>query len=142
MKIILTETIEKLGCVGEIINVKAGYAKNYLIPKNKALIINKKNLTFNTTNLKKTNETKLSIDKTLSNTSILLPVTAKANDNIYVNINSNKIIRILNKLNIYVKIKNLKETFSIKKLGQYKIELKTDTTDNINLYLITVKINK
>jgi len=37
MKIILCEDIEKLGKTGETANVKSGYARNYLIPKNLAL---------------------------------------------------------------------------------------------------------
>ena len=36
MKIILLQTHEKLGNVGDIINVKAGFARNYLIPNNLA----------------------------------------------------------------------------------------------------------
>ena len=36
MQIILMETIAKLGRLGEIVNVKSGYARNYLIPQKKA----------------------------------------------------------------------------------------------------------
>ena len=37
MQIILLERIEKLGQMGDMVNVKAGYARNYLLPKGKAL---------------------------------------------------------------------------------------------------------
>ncbi|MBW1740992.1 MAG: 50S ribosomal protein L9 [Deltaproteobacteria bacterium] len=37
MKVILTETIESLGTVGEEVNVAKGYARNYLIPQKKAV---------------------------------------------------------------------------------------------------------
>jgi large subunit ribosomal protein L9 len=37
MKVILLETIEKLGKVGEMVEVKPGYARNYLIPFGKAI---------------------------------------------------------------------------------------------------------
>ena len=37
MEIILLEHIEKLGKMGDIVNVKSGYARNYLLPQNKAL---------------------------------------------------------------------------------------------------------
>lgn len=37
MEIILLEHIEKLGKMGDVVNVKSGYARNYLLPQNKAL---------------------------------------------------------------------------------------------------------
>lgn len=36
-QVILLERIEKLGAMGDIVNVKPGYARNYLLPQNKAL---------------------------------------------------------------------------------------------------------
>lgn len=38
MKVILTETIESLGTIGDEVNVAKGYARNYLIPQNKAIV--------------------------------------------------------------------------------------------------------
>ncbi|MCL1827448.1 MAG: 50S ribosomal protein L9 [Candidatus Cloacimonetes bacterium] len=49
MKIILTESIEKVGKAGQVITVKDGYARNYLIPKGYAILAN-------AANLKKVNE--------------------------------------------------------------------------------------
>jgi large subunit ribosomal protein L9 len=43
MKIILTEKIEKLGDIGDQVSVKNGYARNYLIPQEKALIASEEN---------------------------------------------------------------------------------------------------
>jgi len=36
VKVILTQTIDRLGKIGDIVNVKDGYARNYLLPKNVA----------------------------------------------------------------------------------------------------------
>ena len=44
MKIILLENIQKLGSIGEIISVKRGYARNFLISKKKALFASKENI--------------------------------------------------------------------------------------------------
>ena len=44
MKVILTQYQEKLGDVGDIVEVKAGYANNYLIPQEIALIATKGNI--------------------------------------------------------------------------------------------------
>ena len=44
MQIILLERIEKLGQMGDLVNVKPGYARNYLLPKGKALRANNANM--------------------------------------------------------------------------------------------------
>ena len=44
MQIILLERIEKLGQMGDLVNVKTGYARNFLIPQGKALRANKSNM--------------------------------------------------------------------------------------------------
>ena len=44
MQIILLERIEKLGQMGDLVNVKSCYARNYLLPRGKALRANKANL--------------------------------------------------------------------------------------------------
>ena len=44
MKVILLENISKLGSIGEIIEVKRGYARNFLISTKKALFASKENI--------------------------------------------------------------------------------------------------
>ncbi len=44
MNIILTERINNLGKLGEVVKVKAGYARNYLLPQGKAIRATKENL--------------------------------------------------------------------------------------------------
>lgn len=44
MEIILKETIETLGLEGDIVKVKPGYARNFLIPRQKAVLVNKASL--------------------------------------------------------------------------------------------------
>lgn len=44
MKIILKQDVEKLGDAGEIVEVKDGFARNYLIPNGKAVVASKPNL--------------------------------------------------------------------------------------------------
>ena len=45
MEVILLERIEKLGQMGDVVNVRAGFARNYLLPQNKSLRKTKQNLT-------------------------------------------------------------------------------------------------
>ena len=44
MKVILLERVERLGALGEVVNVKDGFARNYLLPRAKALRANESNL--------------------------------------------------------------------------------------------------
>ena len=44
MKVILLERVERLGTLGEVVNVKDGFARNYLLPRSKALRANEANL--------------------------------------------------------------------------------------------------
>ena len=44
MKIILLENLRKIGSIGDVINVKRGFARNYLIAKKKALFASKENI--------------------------------------------------------------------------------------------------
>ena len=43
MEVILLERIERLGQMGDVVNVKDGFARNFLLPQNKALRANKLN---------------------------------------------------------------------------------------------------
>ena len=44
MKIVLLENLRKLGNIGEVIDVKRGYARNFLIREKKALFASEKNI--------------------------------------------------------------------------------------------------
>ncbi|MFT6772600.1 MAG: large subunit ribosomal protein L9 [Paracoccaceae bacterium] len=44
MHVVLLERIEKLGLMGDVVNVKPGFARNYLLPQNKALRATKANM--------------------------------------------------------------------------------------------------
>jgi large subunit ribosomal protein L9 len=43
MEVILLERVEKLGQMGDVVNVKPGFARNFLLPRNKALRATKEN---------------------------------------------------------------------------------------------------
>ena len=46
MEIILLESFDRLGKIGDVVNVKDGFARNFLLPKKKALRANKENKEF------------------------------------------------------------------------------------------------
>ncbi|NLO43921.1 MAG: 50S ribosomal protein L9 [Candidatus Cloacimonetes bacterium] len=69
MKVILLDTIEKLGNAGDVVNVKSGYARNYLVPRKLALYAtpaNMKRLTVIQENLKAEEEKKVAALKVLA----------------------------------------------------------------------------
>ena len=108
MQIILLETLNKLGKAGEIVVVKDGYAKNFLIPQNKAIVANKKNkddLQIKMDQINKNNEEKIqegeALKSKLDNKKISVQIEANENGNLFGNLNS-KII-----------IDEIKSTFSI-----------------------------
>lgn len=45
-QVILLERVEKLGAMGDVVNVKPGYARNYLLPQKKALRASKENVSY------------------------------------------------------------------------------------------------
>ena len=57
MKVILTEDVKSLGKKGEIVNVSDGYARNFILKKNKGVEANSSNL--NDLKLKKANDDKI-----------------------------------------------------------------------------------
>ena len=71
MKVILLENLRKIGSIGEIIDVKRGFARNYLIAQKKALFASKENIKevekikieLNKKDLDKKNEAKTINDK-------------------------------------------------------------------------------
>jgi len=44
MQVILIEDVEKLGSVGDLVDVKGGYGRNYLVPQSKAILASARNL--------------------------------------------------------------------------------------------------
>ena len=61
MKVILTEDVKSLGKKGEIVNVSDGYARNFILKKNKGVEANGKNL--NDLKLQKANEDRIAAQK-------------------------------------------------------------------------------
>ena len=46
MEVILLERVENLGQMGDVVKVRAGYARNFLLPRNKALRATKNNVAY------------------------------------------------------------------------------------------------
>ena len=95
MEVILLERVEKLGLMGDVVNVKPGYARNYLLPKNKAISAtatnkeqfeNKRN-EYEATNLETKNEAE-NIGKKLDGNLVTMVRQAGENGNLYGSVNA------------------------------------------------------
>ncbi len=133
MKIILKEDIPSLGYKDDVIEVKNGYGRNYLIPQGKAVIATDSALKVLAENqrqrahkLAKIKADAEAVAASLEGITLTIPVKVSANGTIYGSVNSATIAEALEKLgkNIDRKVIVLKD--SIKEAGNY--------TCNINLH--------
>ncbi len=130
MKVILTTNIKKLGKIGDLVNVKDGFARNYLFPNNMALRENKKNIEHyekikdemkEKENLK-LDEAKKLIEQ-ISKIKITFKKEADEKEQLYGSISKKEILEFLMSNNIKVKSDDLIIREPIKKLGQHEIEI-------------------
>ena len=130
MKVILTTNIKKLGKIGDLVNVKDGFARNYLFPNKMALRNNKKNLSHYEgikdemieKEKEKLNQAKELIDK-LSSIKIVFKKEADEKDQLYGSISKKEILEFLNNNNIKIKSDDLLIKQPIKSLGEHEIEI-------------------
>ena len=131
MKIILLEHIKKLGSIGEIIDVKRGFARNFLISKKKALFASKENIKeveklksdLNKKNQEKKKEAKDIFEK-LKNKQFVIKKLSTENKELYGSVKPTEISKIIfdeNKIEVKPSMIQLKD--DIKTLGTFKAEI-------------------
>ena len=148
MKVIFTQDVPEMGQKHEVKIVKAGYARNYLIPKKLVKLATSANL-----NWLKAQEGAAAKkrEKAGTETQNLATLIAKENfkievkvgerEQLFESINKEKIIAILAKQNFEIKKSQIQLEEPIKKLGKYKIEIKLSSSVkvNINLEISSIK---
>ena len=147
MEVILIENIEKLGKVGDVVKVKDGYARNYLIPKKKVLRANKENLkvfdekkSVIEAEEKKRKEKSEEIAKKIKNLEIIIIRNAAENDQLYGSVTSKDIVKeilLLNKIELLNEQINLKKT--LKSIGVHEVEISVYTDLKIKILVIVAK---
>jgi large subunit ribosomal protein L9 len=131
MKIILREDVEKLGKAGEIVKVKDGYGRNYLIPRQLAVLANVRNMkaldhdrrTIET-RAKKTKKAAEATAATLSAVSLILPAKAGEEGKLFGAITSRDIAEALGKAGVAVDRKAIQLADPIKQVGDYKVKIR------------------
>ena len=147
MKVILLENLAKIGSIGEIIDVKRGFARNYLISNKKALYASKENIKevekIKTELNKKDQEKKKNakqIYESLKNKTYEVKKLTTENKDLYGSIKPTEISKIIN-LNekIDVKPSLIQPLNEIKSLGTFKvmINLHSEVQAEINIKVIS-----
>ena len=147
MKVILLENLAKIGSIGEIIDVKRGFARNYLISNKKALYASKENIKevekIKTELNKKDQEKKKNakqIYESLKNKTYEVKKLTTENKDLYGSIKPTEISKIINLMEkIDVKPSLIQPLNEIKSLGTFKvmINLHSEVQAEINIKVIS-----
>ena len=130
MEVILLERVEKLGLMGDVVNVKPGYARNYLLPKKKAISAtatnkeqfeNKRN-EYEATNLETKNEAE-NIGKKLDGNLVTMVRQAGENGNLYGSVNARDVADGLVEIGFNVNRAQISLERPIKTVGLHPIKV-------------------
>ena len=131
MKVILLENLRKIGSIGDIIDVKRGYARNYLLPKKLAIVATSSNLKF-AENLQEKREMQTqandelaeSIKTELADSNIVISQTTTDEGTLYAAVSNEQIVDAI-------------ETFSGFRLEAEQIDMENQVKE-IGLHTISV----
>ena len=131
MKIILLENVRKVGSIGDVIDVKRGFARNYLISKKKALFASKENIKevdkikqeLSKKDQEKKKEAKI-IQEKLQNKEFEVKKLSTENKELYGSVKPTEIAKILaEKEKIEINPSMIQPVKEIKSLGTFKVIL-------------------
>lgn len=142
MKVILIEKVKALGTIGEIVNVSAGFARNYLFPQKFAVLADDKNSNVLKDKQKALakkigaeKDAALAVKKKLEGITVELIKKVGANGRLFGAVTSQDIVKELEKVGVSVERRLLSFDGSIKSLGTYEVKAKlfNDVTATFNL---------
>ena len=131
MKVILLENIKKIGSIGEIIDVKRGFARNFLIANQKALYASKENISevekIKTQLAKKDDEKKLeanSILEKINKKKIVVRKLSTENNELYGSVKHTEIAKLVKELhNVNIKPSMVQPVKEIKTIGKFQVKI-------------------
>lgn len=148
MKVILKEDVEKLGQAGELVDVKDGYGRNYLIPQAKAVLATKGAIA-EIELMKKRAALKAELTvaeakdlaKLLEATSVTIPVTAGEDGKIHGTITNIQIAEALEEREILVDRRNITIDEEVKSLGEYTatVEVLGDLKPKVKIWVVNAE---
>ena len=152
MKVILLENFRKLGNIGDIIDVKKGFAKNFLISNKKALFASKKNIN-EVEKIKKDLSKKdlekkknaITIHEKIKNETFEIKKLCTEKKELYGSVNPTEISKILHKnLKIELNPSMIQPIKEIKSIGTFKVKLNLhpQVQSEISIKVIPEEITK
>ena len=143
MEVILLERIEKIGKLGDVVQVKDGFARNYLLPQNKALRANKENLSIyekEKEKYEKINKEKLSaaekIAENMKDVSINIIKQASDSGQLYGSVSTRDISDELNNQGHKIEKRQIVLKSVIKTVGQHEVRVVIHPE-----HIIAIKVN-
>ena len=146
MKIILVKDVNKLGEAGKVVNVSDGYARNYLLPKNLALIATKNNLQRIETIKKEAEAEKLEVEnkfkalaEKIKTTELTFTRKADENEHLFGSVSEIDIVTALAEKEIEIHKTDIVWEKHLKEIGDFEVKIvfPNNITENLK-----VKIEK
>ena len=131
MKVILLENVRKVGSIGDVIDVKRGFARNYLLSKKKALFASKENIKqvekikneLSKKDLERKKDAK-NIKEKIQNKEYKVKKLATENKELYGSVKPTEISKLIQEENkIDIKPSMIQPIEEIKTLGKFKIKI-------------------
>ena len=131
MKIILLENIKKIGSIGEVIEVKRGFARNFLIANKKALYASKQNISevekiksqLSKKDNEKKREAKEIFDK-INKKNYQIKKLSTENNELYGSVKPTEISKLIQELDkLEIKPSMIQPIKEIKALGKFKVKI-------------------
>ena len=152
MKVILLENIKRIGSIGEVIDVKRGFARNFLISKKKALFASKANIKevevikqeLNKKDQEKKNKAKL-IQEKIKNKFFEIKKLSTENKELYGSVKPTEISKLIKEnLQIEINPSLIQPVKEIKSLGDFKVivNLHSEIQEQITVKVISQEENK
>jgi len=135
MKVILLENLIRIGSIGDVIDVKRGFARNYLIANKKALYASKENIKevqkiktdLNAKDLNKKKEAKIIYDK-INKKEYSIEKLSTENKELYGSVKPTEISKLLLEMDkLDIKPSMIQLTKEIKALGTFVIKINLHT---------------
>ena len=146
MKIILKQDYENLGKVGEIVTVKKGYGRNFLIPQGVAVLATDKNMKILQQEQKqmerellKQKEGASELAKELEKVSLTATVAVGEEDKVFGSVTSQTIAELLKEKGYEIDKRKIQLDEPIKALGVYSVSVKLHTEVEAKVRVWVVK---